>query len=198
MSTAAASSIYARDSLASCDRRRTRALITASERTALLQANRGVALRIIAQDLRRLAADLDLLGESGTAPEQLASLVGAVMGALGRPSSAVAVAPIVQAVCAAFRVTHEEMMSSRRGQHLALARQVAVYLVREITEYSFPRIAHYFGRDHSTAIHSHAAIARRVANEPSFRHLLEQLKTQAQPLSTQTASSPSVPPICGD
>ena len=149
------------------------------------RAPRDVVLRMIAHDLRRLARDLDLLGESDKLPARLAALVTAVMEAVGRPAPALELAPIVDAVCAAFRVTHDEIVSRRRGQHVALARQVAIYLIREITGYSFPRIGGYFGRDHSTAIHSHTRIARRVAAEAPFRALLEELK---EPLAAQNAT----------
>jgi len=169
---------------------------TPAERTALLRAHREVALRMIANDLRRLAQDLDLLEDSDDMPERLGTLVGAVMAAVGRPVPPLALAPIVDAVCAAFRVTHDEIVSRRRGQHVALARQVAIYLIREITDYSFPRIGEYFGRDHSTAIHSYTRISRRVAAETPFRALLKKLKdTLAARTTTGRADDPPRPPV---
>ncbi len=143
---------------------------------------------MIANDLRRLAQDLDLLEESDDVPARLATLVGAVMEAVGRPAPPLPLAPIVEAVCAAFRVTHDEIVSRRRGQHVALARQVAIYLIREITDYSFPRIGEYFGRDHSTAIHGYTRISRRVAAETPFRGLMKKLKDT---LAARSAAGPA-------
>lgn len=169
---------------------------TPAERAPWLRTQRAAALRLIAHDLRRLAGDLDLLEQADDVPDRLAALVGAAMAAVGRPAPPLGPAPIVGAVCAAFRVTHEEIVSRRRGQHVVLARQVAVYLLREITDYSFPRIGDYFGRDHSTAIYSHAQIARRVATEAPFRALLRKVKeTLAVRTGAEVADGLALP--CG-
>jgi chromosomal replication initiator protein len=111
------------------------------------------------------------------------------MAAVGRRTPPPALQSIVEAVCAAFRVTHDEIISRRRGQHVALARQVAIYLIREITDYSFPRIGAYFNRDHSTAIHSHTQIARRVTAEAPFRALMGKLKNSLPPIQTISRST---------
>ena len=66
-------------------------------------------------------------------------------------------------------------MSRRRTQHLALCRQVAMYLCRELTDYSFPAIGERFGRDHSTVIHAHNLIALRLTDDSPFRDLLDEL-----------------------
>lgn len=110
---------------------------------------------------------------------------------------AAALAPIVEAVCAAFRVTHDEIVSRRRGQHIVLARHVAIYLIRELTDYSFPRIGEYFARDHSTAIHGYTRISRRVAAEAPFRALLQKLKDALATRLARTLSgdeSENLPP----
>jgi hypothetical protein len=170
---------------------------TPAERAVLLRAHREVALRMIANDLRRLAQDLDLLEDADDVPARLATLVGAVMEAVGQPAPPLAPAPIVEAVCATFRVSHDEIVSRRRGQHVALARQVAIYLIREITDYSFPRIGEYFGRDHSTAIHSYTRISRRVAAETPFRTLMKKLKDTLAARSAAGQADDAPCPVLG-
>jgi chromosomal replication initiator protein len=74
-----------------------------------------------------------------------------------------------------FHVRLIDLMSRRRTQHLALCRQVAMYLCRELTDDSFPAIGERFGRDHSTVIHAHNLIAHRVTDDSPFRDLLDKL-----------------------
>jgi len=59
--------------------------------------------------------------------------------------------------------------------HLALCRQVAMYLCRELTDCSFPAIGERFGSDHSTVIHAHNLIAHRASDDSPFRDLLDRL-----------------------
>lgn len=140
--------------------------------------HRDLVLRVIAFDLRRIAEEIEMLQEPGGGgiPEQLAGLVSFVVQRIGNAPPNVDVATIIETVAAAYHVRVVEMVSARRTQHLALARQVAMYLIREITELSFPQIGARFGRDHSTAIHAHQMISRRVAAEQGFSALMLKLK----------------------
>ena len=72
-------------------------------------------------------------------------------------------------VAAALRVSLFEIDSVSREQHIALARMIAMYLVRRDTGLSWGRIGQLFNRDHSTTIHAHRTIANRMAAESQFR-----------------------------
>ena len=87
----------------------------------------------------------------------------------------IAIGSIQKAVAVYFHVRLIDLMSRRRTQHLALCRQVAMYLCRELTDDSFPVIGESFGRDHSTVIHAHNLIAHRVTDDSPFRDLLDKL-----------------------
>jgi chromosomal replication initiator protein len=51
-----------------------------------------------------------------------------------------------------------------------MARQIVMYLARELMDDSFPCIGRMMGgRDHSTIIHGHKLIAKRMAAQPEFR-----------------------------
>ena len=58
-----------------------------------------------------------------------------------------------------FHLKKEDLTSKKKTQQLAFARQVAMYLSRELTDSSFPRIGEFFGgRDHTTVMHAHQKI----------------------------------------
>jgi chromosomal replication initiation ATPase DnaA len=76
---------------------------------------------------------------------------------------------IQDAVCAAFGVTRLDLLSHRRQAHLAGARQVAMWLARWHTPFSYPEIGRRFDkRDHTTIIHGVSRVAQRMADDPAF------------------------------
>jgi hypothetical protein len=64
-------------------------------------------------------------------------------------------------------ITVEELSCHRREARLVRARQIAIYLVKELTQKSFPEIGRLFGnRDHTTILHSCRRIAGMIAADP--------------------------------
>ncbi len=62
---------------------------------------------------------------------------------------------IHQVVSEFFHVKMEDLKSKRRTRNIAFPRQIAMYLTREMTDLSLPKIGEYFGgRDHTTVIHA--------------------------------------------
>jgi chromosomal replication initiator protein len=62
---------------------------------------------------------------------------------------------IIRATAQAFGFSVDEVVGKSRRQPLVLCRQVAMYLCRDLTDLSLPKIgAHFGGRDHTTVIHS--------------------------------------------
>jgi chromosomal replication initiator protein len=77
---------------------------------------------------------------------------------------------ILAAVSERFGVRPETLVGKRRTQAIALPRQVAMYLMRNLTELSLVEIGRIFGgRDHSTVIHAIRQVAERVQGDESFR-----------------------------
>jgi len=67
---------------------------------------------------------------------------------------------VIDEVSAYFSLTPEELCSASRSRQLVNARQIAMYLTRELTDMSLPRIGRAFGnRDHSTVMHATQKIA---------------------------------------
>jgi chromosomal replication initiator protein len=77
-----------------------------------------------------------------------------------------------------FHIRLADLKSKKRTQHIAFCRQVAMYLCRKMTDSSFPVIGEAFGRDHSTVIHAHNLIARRIGNDSAFRFSIEKIERE--------------------
>lgn len=79
--------------------------------------------------------------------------------------------PYIQAATAvAFGIPLESMFSRLRPRRLARARQVAMYLCRELTKRSLPQIgAQFGGRDHTTILHAVRAVPGFMESDPEFR-----------------------------
>jgi chromosomal replication initiator protein len=83
---------------------------------------------------------------------------------------------IQQAVSERFGVTLEELVSPRRSQAVAYPRQVAMYLSRELTDSSLPKIGKEFGgRDHTTVMHATSKITRLIREDRSVYNLVQEL-----------------------
>jgi chromosomal replication initiator protein len=83
---------------------------------------------------------------------------------------------IQDAVSERFGVTLEELVSPRRSQSVAYPRQVAMYLSRELTDTSLPKIGKEFGgRDHTTVMHATSKITRLIREDRSVYNLVQEL-----------------------
>ena len=75
-----------------------------------------------------------------------------------------------------FGVTTTELCSEKRSQNIVYPRQVAMYLSRELTDSSLPKIGKEFGgRDHTTVIHATSKIARLIREDRSVYNLVQEL-----------------------
>jgi chromosomal replication initiator protein len=86
--------------------------------------------------------------------------------------------PQVMEITAQFyRLALEDLTGRRRTKEIALARHVAMYLARELTEASLPRLGKAFGgRDHTTVLHGCARIAENLEQDEELRYDLLRLK----------------------
>ncbi len=81
------------------------------------------------------------------------------------------------ACCEAFGLSLEELLSRSRTTRITWPRQVAMYLARELTDSTLPSLGRHFGgRDHTTVLHAHQRIARRVAEDEAARDAVEALR----------------------
>jgi chromosomal replication initiator protein len=82
---------------------------------------------------------------------------------------------ILEATSAAFGFSLEEICGSSRRRPLVRARQISMYVFRELTDFSYPAIAREFGgRDHTTVIHA----VEKVAGLMKESHLVFEQVTE--------------------
>jgi len=68
------------------------------------------------------------------------------------------------------------LLSKKRTKDIVLARQVAIYLSRELTDLSLISIGEVFGRrDHTTIIHSYNKIKNKIKKDKSFKNIIDNL-----------------------
>jgi chromosomal replication initiator protein len=78
-----------------------------------------------------------------------------------------------------FGVTPEEICSPNRSRPLVNARQIAMYLCRELTDLSLPKIGERFGgRDHSTVVHADRKIKEEIRERQSAYEQVQELTTR--------------------
>ena len=88
---------------------------------------------------------------------------------------------IQELVCERFAVTMAELTGDRRSQNIVYPRQVAMYLSRELTDASLPKIGKSFGgRDHTTVIHATSKIARLIREDRSVYNLVQELTARVR------------------
>ena len=82
-------------------------------------------------------------------------------------------------VCKFFKISKNEMLSSRRSRYLVRPRQTAIYLTKILTSKSLPEIGREFSnRDHTTIIHSVKTIEKLRQNDPEMVQNINKLKNQ--------------------
>ena len=83
---------------------------------------------------------------------------------------------IIDCVADYYGMSADMVRSDSRKKEIAQARHVAVYLTREMTSLSLPRIGGAFGRDHSTIINSCDKITKQLENQPDMKGAIADLK----------------------
>ncbi|WP_028051865.1 MULTISPECIES: chromosomal replication initiator protein DnaA [Carboxydothermus] len=88
--------------------------------------------------------------------------------------------PLIQQVVANFYgLTVDDLKAKKRTKSVAFPRQVAMYLCRELTDASLPKIGEEFGgRDHTTVIHAHEKIQQDLQSDPNLKTVIRQLTEQ--------------------
>jgi len=83
---------------------------------------------------------------------------------------------IQKAVTDYYTIKVNSLLSKKRTKDIVLARQVAIYLSRELTDLSLTSIGEAFGRrDHTTIIHSYTKIKNKIEKDKSFKGIIKNL-----------------------
>ena len=93
----------------------------------------------------------------------------------------VSIERIQKTVSDRFGLSLAELCSERRSQNIVYPRQVAMYLSRQLTDSSLPRIGKEFGgRDHTTVIHATTKIERLIREDRSVYNLVQELTARVK------------------
>jgi chromosomal replication initiator protein len=96
-------------------------------------------------------------------------------------AAAVSIKRIQDLVAERFNLSLEELCGDKRSQNIVYPRQVAMYLSRELTDSSLPKIGKEFGgRDHTTVIHATSKIARLIREDRSVYNLVQELTARVK------------------
>lgn len=84
---------------------------------------------------------------------------------------------IQRIVCEYFKIDIEDLKGKKRSKDINYPRQIAIYLCRELTNESFPKMGTYFGgRDHSTIISAYQRIKDDLKKNPQLQIVIKELK----------------------
>jgi chromosomal replication initiator protein len=83
---------------------------------------------------------------------------------------------IQEATCSVFGVSRQDLLSTKRTARVSHARQLAIYLARDLTSLSLAQIARDFNRDHSTALHSIRTVTGRLDPDSETSDLLHRTR----------------------
>lgn len=89
---------------------------------------------------------------------------------------------IIEIVAEHFNLKPTDLISGRRTKDISYSRQIAMYLIRDMTNTSWQKVGQYLGnRDHSTIIHGYEKIAADKDKNESLRNTLDILKKKISP-----------------
>jgi chromosomal replication initiator protein len=133
-------------------------------------------IRVLEGALIRVAAFASLTSEQLTV-ETAASVLGDLLTA--RQPRPITPQVILDATSKMFGIPVEEIIGKKRQRPLVAARQVAMYVFRDLTDLSYPAIAREFGgRDHTTVIHAVEKITNQMrSHRPTYDQVTELCQT---------------------
>ena len=126
--------------------------------------------------LTRLLAYSQLLGKPITTELTAEALKDIIQAP---KSKKITIQDIQKIVGQYYNVRIEDFSAKKRTKSIAYPRQIAMYLSRELTDFSLPKIGEEFGgRDHTTVIHAHEKISKDLKEDPIFKQEVENLEKE--------------------
>jgi chromosomal replication initiator protein len=85
---------------------------------------------------------------------------------------------IIEVVCEYLNLDFARFNSTERTREIAQARQIAMYLIRRMTNLSLNDIGKEFGdRDHTTVLHSLDKVEKQMRTDPAFAEVVKEITT---------------------
>jgi chromosomal replication initiator protein len=135
--------------------------------TASVRALEGALIRVIAY--------ASLRGEAPSA-ELAAKVLATLYPASAKTAARLTVDAIQTAAAEEFGLDPAALLAHDRRPNIAYARQVAMYLARELTDETLPAIGRRFGRNHATVLHAHRKIADQLQSDERARSAVDSLR----------------------
>ena len=139
----------------------------------LIAKNVSSNVRDLESALTKLEAYSELTG-----PVTLENAQRLLQDTFGSPrQNNITIDTILKIVADYFGISYVDLKGKKRTKNISFPRQVAMYLAREMTEFSTTEIGvELGGRDHSTVMHGHQKIETQTALEPSLEVTIAELK----------------------
>lgn len=107
---------------------------------------------------------------------------------LDPPTERIEVAPksVIKAVSDAFKISVEDLKSNSRRREISLARQVGMYLMRQHTDLSLPKVGEKFGgKDHTTVMYSCDKITQLIKRDLNLAQKIREVSDRITITSNQ-------------
>lgn len=80
-------------------------------------------------------------------------------------------------ICKHFNIKQVDLESAKRTRNLAFPRQIAMYICRDMTDLSLPKVGQAFGnRDHTTVLHACEKISKEMKTNESLRDIIKEIE----------------------
>lgn len=136
------------------------------------------SIRELEGALNRVVAQSKLMGYPIST-----DLAMSALGSLAQTQDTRIVTPasIMETVARSYGVDAKELQGKKRSREIAVPRQVAMYICRELTDLSYPAIGREIGgRDHTTVMHSCDKVAKDMESDPTFKKKIDELMDQVK------------------
>lgn len=158
-------------------------LPVSTEVTDIIAKNISTNVRDLEAALMKLSAYAALVGKSITleiAQQQLKDVFSQ------SKHGNVTIDHILRVVADHFKISYGDLKGKKRTKNIAYPRQVAMYIAREITEYSTTELGLEFGgRDHTTVMHGCQKIEERLKLDPALETNIQQIVAAVKEMSTK-------------
>lgn len=130
-----------------------------------------------ARDLEGIASTLSFRVSQSNRDVDLEMVSNILAEHFSNSQRVIPIESIVKNVATYYGISIEALKQKGRGsKETALARQVAMYLIRLNLKKSYNYVGKYFGRDNSTAVHSCKCVAEKVQNDITFRLEVDRIR----------------------
>jgi chromosomal replication initiator protein len=83
---------------------------------------------------------------------------------------------VIDSVCRYYDITEDDIRGQKKSRDVAFPRQVAMYIIRDLTDMSFIKIAEYFGKkDHTTIMYAEEKIKKQIKEDPELKKEVEDI-----------------------